>query len=157
MFYPNPQPKKQNRANAPSPQIPIMPPAINMPSKTVLAIAAFSGCAAVILGAFGAHALRDSLAPALMNSYQVGVQYHFYHTFALLALGLLLPRLDSQAPRTGLIAPLFVSGIILFSGSLYVMALTGIRQLGMITPLGGLCFIAAWFLLGIEIVKQKKE
>lgn len=120
-----------------------------------MAAAAFSGMAAVVLGAFGAHALRERIDVSLMSAYQVGVQYHFYHTFALFGLGLLGQCL-SLTPRIKLSALLFAVGILLFSGSLYLMAVSGIRQLGMITPLGGVCLIAAWCLLGVEIVKQKR-
>ncbi len=96
----------------------------------------------VLLGAFGAHALRDRLAPELLSTFETGVRYHFYHAFALLAAAYAAQRWpDGAATIAGW---LFLAGIVLFSGSLYLLALTGIRWLGAITPLGGLAFIAGW-------------
>lgn len=124
-------------------------------TKTILAVAAFSGMTAVILGAFGAHALRDSVEPSLINAYQTGVQYHFYHTFALFAVGLLAVK-SMLTTWLKLSSVFFAVGIILFSGSLYLIAVTGVRQLGIITPFGGVSFIVAWFFLGLELMKQVK-
>jgi uncharacterized membrane protein YgdD (TMEM256/DUF423 family) len=98
--------------------------------------------AAVALGAFGAHGLRDRLDAYSMDVYQKAVFYHFIHALGLLAVSL--------APRTANLVwvnILLLAGIVIFSGSLYVLAITGIRALGAITPLGGLSFIAAWLLL----------
>src|SRR5688572_6243859 len=105
---------------------------------------AISAGAAVLLGAFGAHALEARLAPDLLLVFETGVRYHLVHALALLALGLAAPRLDRRAVR--LIGLLLGLGTLLFSGSLYVLALSGTRALGAITPLGGLCWIVAWFL-----------
>jgi uncharacterized membrane protein YgdD (TMEM256/DUF423 family)/glucose/arabinose dehydrogenase len=105
---------------------------------------AISAGMAVVLGAFGAHALRARLAPDLLAIFETGVRYHLVHALALLALGLAAPRLERGAVRpVGLLLGL---GTLLFSGSLYALALSGIRALGAITPLGGLCWIAAWVL-----------
>jgi uncharacterized membrane protein YgdD (TMEM256/DUF423 family) len=98
---------------------------------------------AVGVGAFGAHALKARLAPDLMAIYQTAVQYHFWHALGLLAVGVLL----LQKPESGALAAaawLFVIGLLLFSGSLYALALTGIRGLGAVTPIGGIAFLAAW-------------
>jgi uncharacterized membrane protein YgdD (TMEM256/DUF423 family) len=115
-------------------------------AKNYLMIAALSGFIAVALGAFGAHGLKQRLSVDLLVVYQTGVQYHFYHTFALLAVGLLM----LQMPASGALrwsGILFIAGIVVFSGSLYVLSLTGVRWLGAITPLGGVAFMAAWLLL----------
>ncbi|HLJ51579.1 MAG TPA: DUF423 domain-containing protein [Bryobacteraceae bacterium] len=93
----------------------------------------------VILGAFGAHALKSRLDPESLGIWEKAVFYHFVH-----ALGLLVV---SRIPKTDGVGWLLVAGIVLFSGSLYLLATTGIRILGAVTPLGGLCFIAAWLLL----------
>lgn len=120
--------------------------------KTLLIIAAFSGFLAVALGAFGAHGLRGRLSPEMMAVFQTGVQYHFYHTAVLLAVALLL----QYAPLTsGLVLSgvCFVVGIIVFSGSLYLLAVTELRWLGAITPLGGASFLAGWLLLAWSATK----
>ncbi len=120
--------------------------------KVFLSLAALNGFIAVALGAFGAHGLRDRLTEHLLSAWQTAVQYHFYHTLALLAVALLLPRF--QFSRL-LIASgwLFVAGILLFSGSLYGLALGGPKILGPVTPLGGLCFLLGWLVLFIAVVK----
>lgn len=120
--------------------------------KVYLILAAASGGLAVVLGAFGAHGLRDKLSAELLNAYQTGVQYHFYHTLALLAVALLLEKypLSLWLKTSG---GLLLAGILMFSGSLYLLALGGPRWLGPITPLGGLCFIAAWVCLLVAAVK----
>ncbi len=109
----------------------------------LLRLSAFLGFSAVALGAFGAHGLRDRVAPPLMEAYRTGVLYHLVHALAVLAVGLGAQRLR----RAPLIAGLFTAGIALFSGSLYLMALTGVTTLGAVTPFGGLCFLAGWALL----------
>ena len=101
---------------------------------------------AVACGAFGAHALRGRLDPDMTAVWQTAVQYHAWHALALLAVGILLQQ---EPARVGLAASawLFAAGILLFSGSLYAMALTGMRSLGAITPLGGVSFLAGWAVL----------
>lgn len=115
----------------------------NASSKIVRAGAIF-GCLAVVIGAFGAHALKATLAANQMQQvYETGVQYHAIHALAMIACGILLAmRPDSRKFRTAAI--LFGTGIVLFSGSLYVLAVTNIKLLGIITPFGGVCFIAGW-------------
>lgn len=111
-----------------------------------LALAGVSGFLAVALGAFGAHGLKDKLTPEMMAVYQTAVQYHFYHALLLLGMALLLLR----TPQSGVLlagAGFTLAGTLLFSGSLYVLALSGIRWLGAITPLGGVCFLVGWALL----------
>lgn len=122
-------------------------------AKTFLMIAAISGLLAVVIGAFGAHGLKGRVTEDLLAIYQTGVQYHFYHSFALLVVGLLL----LQFPLAGLFnwsGWLFVIGIVVFSGSLYVLSLTGIRWLGAITPLGGLAFIVGWLTMAIAVYQN---
>ena len=98
---------------------------------------------AVVFGAFGAHALRDRLDAHAMGIFETAVQYHFYHSLALLAVGVIA----LSQPQTVLLKSsgwLFFLGILIFSGSLYVLSITGLRWLGAITPLGGLAFIGGW-------------
>jgi uncharacterized membrane protein YgdD (TMEM256/DUF423 family) len=105
----------------------------------------------VAAGAFGAHALKQRLAPDLLAVFETGVRYQMYH-----ALGLLAVAFASDRWRGVNFNPagwLFLIGIILFSGSLYALCLTGVRVLGAITPLGGLCFLAAWALLAWGVWK----
>jgi uncharacterized membrane protein YgdD (TMEM256/DUF423 family) len=100
---------------------------------------------AVALGAFGAHALRARLRPEDLATFEVGVRYQMYHALALLAVSWAMSRLESPAvPAAGWF---FVAGIALFSGSLYVLVVTGQRWLGAITPLGGVAFLIGWALL----------
>lgn len=117
-----------------------------------LSVGAFSALLAVALGAFGAHGLRDRLAPEMLAIYQTGVQYHFYHAVGIALAGLAADRLP-VARRTAI---LFVVGTVLFSGSLYLLTITGIKKLGMITPLGGVCFLAGWGLLALSARKAAR-
>ena len=114
--------------------------------RTFFLIGSLLGSISVALGAFGAHALRDRIEASMLANYQTGVSYMFYHTLALFIVVLALTRWpgSSQAVWAGW---LFVIGIIFFSGSLFLMAFTGMRWLGAITPIGGVAFIAGWLLL----------
>ena len=108
-----------------------------------ISLAAFSGMLAVAFGAFGAHALKNRLDEYALGVYETAVQYHFYHSLALLAVGLMA----MYQPQSMLLKSsgwLFALGLVIFSGSLYVLALSGLKWLGAITPLGGLAFIAGW-------------
>jgi uncharacterized membrane protein YgdD (TMEM256/DUF423 family) len=111
--------------------------------SSLLRLAAFLGFSAVALGAFGAHGLRDRVSPAMLEAYRTGVLYHLVHALAALGVGLGARYLR----RATWIAGLFAIGVALFSGSLYLMALTGVAALGVITPFGGLAFLAGWALL----------
>jgi uncharacterized membrane protein YgdD (TMEM256/DUF423 family) len=97
----------------------------------------------VALGAFGAHAIKSSVTPELLQTWQTASQYHFYHALGLIGLGIWFKQgyLDRWA-RTG--GMLLLLGIVLFSGSLYLLVLTGNTKLGMITPIGGVSFMAGW-------------
>jgi uncharacterized membrane protein YgdD (TMEM256/DUF423 family) len=106
------------------------------------AIAAFI---AVALGAFGAHSLRSKLTPEMLNIFEVGVRYQMYHAVGLMAVAWALVRWpDTNLNGAGWS---FIVGIIIFSGSLYLLSTTGIRWLGAITPIGGLAFLAGWAIL----------
>ena len=110
-----------------------------------LIAAAFAGASGIALGAFGAHALRARLEPAQLATWNTAVLYHLIHALALLALAARFARATGRA--VVLPSSLFVGGIVLFSGSLYLLALTGWRFLGPLTPLGGAAFIAGWLAL----------
>jgi uncharacterized membrane protein YgdD (TMEM256/DUF423 family) len=111
-------------------------------ARLFLLFGAGYGLLGVAFGAFGAHALRARLAPDLLAVFHTGVEYQFYHAFALLAVGVLL--LVKPAPALPVAGWCFALGVLLFSGSLYALALSGTRWLGAITPLGGLLFLAGW-------------
>lgn len=115
------------------------------------AAAGLGGATAVVLGALGAHGLRDVLAPSMLEIWQTAVQFQFWHALALVASALLARR--SHAAYLG--AVLFASGIVLFCGSLYALALGAPRMVGAVTPLGGLCFIVAWVALGVALFRDR--
>lgn len=117
--------------------------------KVFFVIGALSGAISVLLGAFGAHALRDRLTPQLLDTFETGVRYEIYHAFAILVVAFALTRWSSNL--IGYAGWAFVLGTLLFSGSLYLLALTGTRWLGAITPFGGVAFIAGWILLAIGV------
>ena len=110
---------------------------------SLLRLAAFLGFSGVALGAFGAHGLRDRVSPAMLEVYRTGVLYQLVHALATLGVALGATHLK----RPGVIAGLFAGGVALFSGSPYLMALTGVTALGAVTPVGGLAFLAGWALL----------
>src|SRR5687767_10539075 len=113
--------------------------------RTLLLVGAVAGCIGVGFGAFGAHGLRGRLSPEMLAVFETGVRYQMYHAFAILITAIALSRFDGPILRAG--GWLFTVGILLFSGSLYAMALTGTTALGMITPLGGVAFLAGWVCL----------
>ena len=122
--------------------------------RTLLGLSGITGFLAVALGAFGAHGLDRKLAGLAdhadrMRWWQTGAQYHLVHALAIAVAGLAVGRGLAAAPA----GYLFLAGIALFSGSLYVMTLTGIRALGAVTPLGGLCFLAGWALLAYAALR----
>ncbi|PKP31060.1 MAG: DUF423 domain-containing protein [Bacteroidetes bacterium HGW-Bacteroidetes-16] len=121
-------------------------------SKTILLSAAILLVLAVAIGAFGAHALKPRLTEEMMQVYKTGVEYHFYHALGLLLIGILSTTWPSGWLNWS--ALLIGLGIILFSGSLYVMAITGIKWVGAITPIGGLSFISGWVLLFVAVWKH---
>jgi uncharacterized membrane protein YgdD (TMEM256/DUF423 family) len=122
--------------------------------KTLL-IAAINGVLVVLLGAFGAHALETRIHAELLETWNTSVQYHMFHTLALFGLGLLQREHAAQAGLK-LASTLFLAGIVLFCGSLYVLALTGLRWLGIITPFGGVLFLAAWGQLALVCYRARQ-
>jgi uncharacterized membrane protein YgdD (TMEM256/DUF423 family) len=117
------------------------------------AVAAILLGLAVILGAFGAHGLRDRLDAYSMNVYERAVFYHFIHAIGLLIVSLLPKTTALSESGSSWVCTLLFAGILIFSGSLYALALSGVRVLGAITPFGGLSFIAGWFLLAYLLVR----
>jgi uncharacterized membrane protein YgdD (TMEM256/DUF423 family) len=111
--------------------------------RTFMALGATLAGLAVALGAFAAHGLRNRLTPELLAIFETGVRYQMYHALALLAVALATPRWPGAATAGWLV----LAGIVVFSGSLYVLAATGVRWLGAVTPLGGLAFLAGWAML----------
>jgi len=117
------------------------------------AVGAVAMAIGVAAGAFGAHALKGRLDAYSMTVYEKAVFYHFIHALGLLIVPL-LPRLDLLSPNgASRVAILLLAGIVLFSGSLYALALSGVRMLGAVTPFGGVAFIAAWALLAFELAR----
>lgn len=116
--------------------------------KLFLVIGSLSALLGVGLGAFGAHGLKSRVHPDMLTVWQTGVHYHLVHALGLLVIGILCHLL----PQTTLLRPagwMLLAGSLLFSGSLYIMVLTGVRALGMITPLGGVAFLLGWLLLAL--------
>jgi len=121
-------------------------------AKLFLTAGGLAALAAVVLGAFGAHALKSRLSAEMLALWHTGVEYHVYHALGLLAVGLVA----TQLPESALLkwsGWLMLAGIALFSGSLYALALSGERWLGAITPIGGLGFLGAWTLFVAAVVK----
>jgi uncharacterized membrane protein YgdD (TMEM256/DUF423 family) len=122
--------------------------------KTFLLLGCLNAFLSVALGAFGAHALKTKLtAMDTLTVYQTGVQYHMIHAIALILIALLSDKLGSHSLVTVSGWSLLI-GIILFSGSLYVLSISGIKILGAITPLGGVAFLLGWILLAVAALKQ---
>lgn len=118
-----------------------------MTAKIILQLAALLGALSVGIGAFAAHGLRKSLeAAGRFETFDTAVRYQFFHTLALLGIGLLL-LMRPELKSLGTVAWLWLGGILIFSGSLYVLCLTGITKLGAVTPIGGVLFIAGWIML----------
>ena len=122
----------------------------NASSKWLLILGSINMFLAVALGAFGAHALKASLPPDLMAVYHTGNQYHFYHALGLFAVAV-AAALFRHSRLFGLSGAFMLAGLILFSGSLYVLSLTGQRWIGMVTPFGGLAFMIGWLLLAAGV------
>ena len=116
-----------------------------MMDRLFFAIGAISAFLAVALGAFGAHALRARLSSEMLQVFEVGVRYHFYHALALLAVAWAATRWPGGAVTAA--GWLFLAGTVIFSGSLYLLSLTGQRWLGAVTPIGGAAFLLGWLCL----------
>ncbi len=113
-------------------------------------VGAVLACASVALGAFGAHALKGKISEGMLEVFHTGAQYEMYHSLALIAVGIMV-RLGVGTPMIQVAGWLFALGVVLFSGSLYVLSLSGRRGFGAITPLGGLCFLGGWVLFAIGV------
>jgi uncharacterized membrane protein YgdD (TMEM256/DUF423 family) len=124
--------------------------------KVFITLGALCALIGVALGAFGAHALKNHLTPDLLAVWHTGVQYQLIHALGLILIGILC-QLFPNNPQLRGAGWTILSGILLFSGSLYALTLTGIRTLGMITPLGGVAFLAGWILLILAIRREPSE
>jgi len=120
--------------------------------RTFFLIGALSGAISVAAGAFGAHALRERLEPRLLEVFETAARYQMYHALALLLVGYAATRWPGALTTSA--GWLFLAGTVLFSGSLYAMTFTGIRALGAVTPLGGVCFIAGWVCLAVAAARS---
>ena len=120
---------------------------------TTIAIAAIFGLISVIAGAAGTHALRDTLEASSLSTFETAARFQMYHALALLAVGILAMRWQTRILTVS--AALFTIGILLFSGSLYILALTGIGIFGAIAPIGGISLMAAWASLALAALRSK--
>ena len=120
--------------------------------RVFFAIGSLSAFVAVAAGAFGAHALKSRLTPDMLAVFEVGVRYQMYHAFALIACAWAISRWAGTLVTTA--AWLFVAGTLVFSGSLYVLSVTGARWLGAITPIGGLALLAGWLCLAAAAMRS---
>ena len=126
--------------------------------KRFLSAGAILGALAVVLGAFGAHSLKEIVPPETVTTFQTGVQYQMYHALALLATAIIYERFSNKLVKYA--GTCFIIGIVLFSGSLYLLTIlkatetVGVNKIGIITPFGGLFFIAGWLLLFAGVVKK---
>src|SRR5258707_2316112 len=118
--------------------------------KTFLLLGAVAAFLAVTLGAFGAHGLRARLSPDMMAVFQTGVQYHMYHSLALILVSGIMGRMSGWLIQSA--GWCFVAGIVFFSGSLYALALSGVTILGAVTPIGGLAFLVGWACLAFAAI-----
>jgi uncharacterized membrane protein YgdD (TMEM256/DUF423 family) len=123
-------------------------------SRQLVALGAAMSGLAVAAGAFGAHALRARLTPGDLLVFETAARYQMYHGLALIAAGLVADRWPGPLASTA--GWLFLAGIVLFSGSLYALTLSGMRGLGAITPLGGLCFLAGWACLAVGALRTAR-
>ncbi len=122
-------------------------------AKIFLILGGINAALVVMLGAFGAHSLKARMTAEMLAAYQTGVYYHLFHALGLLVVGLVATQImDSVYLKWS--GWLMLTGIILFSGSLYGLSVSGLRWLGMVTPLGGMSFIAAWILFVIAMAKS---
>ncbi len=124
-----------------------------MQKQTILLAGAILGGLAVAIGAFGAHALKPFLLESgRIETFELAVRYQFYHAFALLSTALIMNHVDSK--KLNYAGIFFLLGIVFFSGSLYILCLSGMTILGAVTPIGGTFFIIGWILLGVGAMKK---
>ena len=122
-------------------------------SKLFLVLGSINTAIAVVLGAFGAHALKNRLTVEMLEIFETGVRYHFYHALGLLVAGMIAIHLP-ESIYLKWSGWLMLAGIIVFSGSLYILSISGARWLGAITPVGGVSFIASWILFTIAVLRS---
>ena len=122
-------------------------------SRLAILFGAGNAVLAIMLGAFAAHAIKETLSERMLAIFNTAVDYHLYHALGLILLGLLMTQLPASKALT-IAMYLMLFGIVVFCGSLYALSLSGITKLGMITPIGGIAFIAAWAFIFIAFVKQ---
>ncbi|MDL1866303.1 DUF423 domain-containing protein [Betaproteobacteria bacterium PRO4] len=123
-------------------------------SRIFLALGAVNAFLCVALGALGSHGLKSVLTANMLANFQIGVQYHFYHAIGLMLVGLTMERLP-QVRALKFSGMLMMAGIVLFSGTLYIVSLTGWRGMGIVAPLGGSSFMVGWLLLAYAVWKNK--
>jgi len=126
---------------------------ISQRSRILIALGAINALLAVALGAFGAHGLQETLTPKALQTWHTGVDYHGFHSLGLILIGLLV----TTAPHAARAGWWLLAGILLFSGSLYLLALTGVTVVGIITPIGGLCFLIGWGLLAWSFRREDEH
>lgn len=122
-------------------------------AKLFLIFGGINAALVVVLGAFGAHGLKTKISSEMLAVYQTGVHYHLFHALGLMVVGLLETQIEGSAylKWSGW---LMLAGILLFSGSLYILSVNGIRWLGAVTPFGGLSFVVAWMLFVVALFKS---
>lgn len=121
--------------------------------KSFVVLGSLNAFLAVALGAFGAHGLKSMISADMLTVWQTGVQYHMFHALGLILLGILIHLLP-QTATLRISGWLILSGIFLFSGSLYAMVLSGVRELGMVTPIGGIAFLLGWLLMAFYAFRK---
>ena len=127
---------------------------MNREARVFLLAGCLAALSGVACGAFGAHALKTRVGADLLEVWQTGAAYHFYHALGLLAVGL-VAAIAGPSRTLKWAGALMIAGLLLFSGSLYLLALTGIRAIGAVTPLGGLAWIVAWGLFAAAVWRRR--
>jgi uncharacterized membrane protein YgdD (TMEM256/DUF423 family) len=122
--------------------------------KLFIMLGSINMALAVAIGAFGAHGLAGKVTEKMLQNWNTGAHYHIIHALALLAIGLLMSKINGSSSFLNIGGWLIVAGILFFSGSLYAMVLTGVKTWGAITPIGGVAFIAGWILVAVTAAKH---
>lgn len=124
-------------------------------SERIIAVGALFALISVAAGAFGAHGLKDSLTDYQLSVFNTGVEYQTMHALGLIFIGILKQQFPSH--RLDIATILMIVGILLFSGSLYTLSLTGIKWLGMVTPFGGVCFLLSWLMICFSFIRRTEN
>lgn len=125
--------------------------------KIFLLLGSLNMVLAIALGAFGAHGLEGKVSERMIQNWQTGAHYHIIHALAIIVLGLIIAQYSGQSSLLTYAGWTLFAGVVFFSGSLYTMTLTGVKKLGMVTPIGGLLFIIGWILVAIFAVKHTNQ